>query len=99
MTNQVVNTEEILAVAQTLTTINSNIQSHFDTVEKKANTVATSWNSTAASKAETLQYQMKKSNEARSTVLENYINVFTQTISPNYIATEDANISLAEQFL
>ncbi|MCL2082887.1 MAG: hypothetical protein FWH04_06605 [Oscillospiraceae bacterium] len=97
MAKQIVDTVRINSSINKLRAVNGNINSAFDTLKGKANKLS-GWKGGAGTKAQTALHQLFESNEARSTVLQNYINLLEQQVSPGYKDTETVNIKLADQF-
>ena len=98
MAKQKIDTEKVASAANKLRSANSNINSEFRTLQGKSRQLDSDWKSKAGETARTTMYEIFKSNEERSTVLQNYINMLEQQINPGYIETEDANTTLADQF-
>lgn len=98
MAKQVVNTDRISSSANKLRTVNNNINNEFKTLEKKAKQLDNNWKSAAGDAARTKMYQLFKNNEARSSVLQNYINMLEQQVNPGYTNSETANTKLADKF-
>lgn len=99
MSIQKVNTEAIAAAASAIASANANINSSFDELRNAGSDMAGSWNSRAGSAAETTLYQLFKGNEARSAVMQNYLNILQQVVNPGYESGETENTKLADQFL
>ena len=99
MALQKVNTEAIAAMAQAIATANDSINSSFETLRNQGGEMESSWKSKAGSLAVTMMHELFNGNEARSVVLENYVNYLNKMVNPGYIASEEQNTSLADQFL
>ena len=95
---QSINTEALDAAVNTLRTSSSNLNTAFEKVSRHTSTLSSCWQSGAGSAAATLLYQLTAANEARDTVLQNYILVLTQVVERGYMAAEEANTSLADYF-
>ena len=98
MAKQAINTDSVTSAANRLRAANTTINGEFRTMQNAAKRLESDWKSAAASVAHTTMYQIFGNNEARSTVLQNYINMLEQQINPSYINTENTNTSLADQF-
>lgn len=97
MKKQKVNTDGIAAAADRVRTVNRNINTSFETMKRSCQEL-NCWKGQAGSKALTLMYQIFKSGDARSAVLENYVNVMEQMVTQGYINAETTNKKLADQF-
>lgn len=95
---QFVDTEGIASVITKLRGVNENINSCFNTLEKKAKLLENDWKSPAGSRACTVMYELFNGSETRGYVIQNYINLLEQQINPGYESAENANKSLADQF-
>ena len=98
MAIEIVNTEGISSAATKLRTVNNNINNKFDALKKKATQLESSWNSSAGNTACTTMYKLFQISETRSAVIQNYINILEQQVTPGYDATENVNTSLADLF-
>jgi len=98
MAKQEINTDRVTSAATKLNTANSNINTAFGTLQNKAKQLDSDWNSAAGGIAQTTMYQLFKNSEARSAVLQNYINLLEQLVNPLYIETEAVNTKLADKF-
>lgn len=99
MAVQKVNTEGIGITVSTLTSTNSNINIAFENMKKTCSNIEGTWNSRAGDKAVNQMYQIFKGNEARSSVMQNYIALLQQIVTPGYIQGENENSKLADMFL
>lgn len=95
---QSIDTARVASSANKLRAVNGNIDRQFQTFRNTAAQINNSWHGCAADKAKTKMYQLFDSSTARSTVLQNYINMLSQQINPGYEIAEDANTRLADQF-
>jgi len=98
MAKQEVNTDRIATAATNLRNINNNINSRFSSLKRKAEQLNTNWQSPAGEVARTTMYKLFKYSEARSAVIQNYINMLEQQINPGYINAETTNKLLADKF-
>lgn len=98
MAKQVVNTDRISLSATKLRNTNNNINSEFRTLKSKAQRLESNWKSSAADTAKTTMYRLFNNNDVRSKVLQNYINMLEQQVSPGYANAEDTNTTLAGKF-
>lgn len=95
---QVVDSEQINAAASTLRTANDTINHEFQNMRNKTRCMEQEWHSIAASAAVTALYEIFQGNESRSAVLQNYVNLLSQQINPDYQSIESANTKLADYF-
>lgn len=98
MAKETVNTEGISSTAEKLKSVNNNINGSFDTLKKTATRLDRGWNSMAGNAACAIMYQLFKTGETRSYVIQNYINILEQQVNPGYTETENINKLLADQF-
>ena len=98
MAKQVVDTQRISASAAAIRQADENIERALDTLEIKGGRPETSWCSRAGEAAQTAMYQLIQNNAARSAVLQNYVRMLEQQVSPGYAETETVNTKLADQF-
>ena len=99
MSVQKVDTEGIAAAANAISTADANINNAFEQVRKIGMKMDESWNSSAGTIAETTLQQLITNNDARSTVLQNYVNILNQLVNPSYIEAENVNTKLSDMFL
>ncbi|MBQ7015851.1 MAG: hypothetical protein IJN10_02680 [Firmicutes bacterium] len=99
MAIQKVNTDGILSAASSLSLCNANMNDAFAVLRSAGHTMENSWNSRAGSAAASLMYQLFNGNEARSAVLQNYVNLLQQAVAPGYVESESVNTKLSDQFL
>ena len=97
MAKQAINTERVSAAAIKLRNVDSKINTEFSTMSNKANQLD-SWKGAAGTAAQTTLVQLLNHNNARSTVLQNYIKLLEQQINPGYIEAETTNTTLADKF-
>ena len=93
-----VNTESIASSADTLRSINSNINSECNKMKNNVERIDSNWRSPAGDAAQVAIHHILKQNDERSTVIQNYINILEQLINPGYSDTETANATLADKF-
>ncbi len=96
---QKVNTEAIAAAAANISSANTSINQAFDPIISQKNTLEASWNSPAGDAAQTLLNELLRGNDARSTVMQNYVSTLQQVVSPGYDQGETQNTKLADLFL
>ena len=99
MAIQKVNTDGILAAASSLAACNASMNDSFAVLRSLGHTMENSWHSRAGTAAASLMYQLFNGNEARSAVLQNYVNLLQQAVAPGYINSETVNTKLSDQFL
>ena len=90
-----INTEEVLAKAGELSTINQNMVNEF--VTNMAN-LDNSWTASAAGNAMSSFETIKEHLSARNTQMNNYIELIKQVIVSGYEETETSNTTLADAF-
>lgn len=98
MSKQIINTDGIKKSANQLRMVNTKINTAFDDFKNKAKQLNNNWNSRAGEKAKTTMYQLFNYNEARSAVLQNYINMLEQQVNPGYKEAENVNVQLSDLF-
>ena len=98
MAKQVVNTDRLSSSANKLRSVNNNINSAFGTLRSRGKQLDNSWKGAAGESARTTMYQLFQHNDARSAVLQNYINTIEQQINPGYVSAETTNTKLADKF-
>jgi len=98
MAKQIINTDRLILSATKLRAVNNSINSAFDTLQTKAKQIDNNWRGAAGDAAKSTMYQLFKYSEARSTVIQNYVNMLEQQVSPGYNNTETVNTKLADQF-
>ena len=98
MPKQEINSERISSAANKLRTVNNNINNEFRTLQSKMRQLEANWRGAAGTAAQTTMHQLLNYNEARSTVLQNYLNMLERQVNPGYQETETTNSSLADKF-
>ena len=99
MPNLLVNTDQIVATATELNTLNTQIKDGFDSVEKAINTLKKTWEGPAANNALTrFKASIPAGLEARYTALNNYSTFLLSSVGEGYVQTETVNTSLADLF-
>lgn len=99
MAKQSIDTERVAATVTRLRNINRNISNAFGTMERTAqNGISFNWKSATGDAALTKMLELFKNNQARETVLQNYIILLEQQVRPGYENAEETNRSLASQF-
>ena len=99
MPMQKVNTMQISAIANAISSANSTLDAEFSNVQSAGQNMASNWNSEAGRSAITKMYELFRGNEARSTILENHVNYLQQTVVVNYNSAEQSNNELSDLFL
>jgi uncharacterized protein YukE len=97
MTKIIVNTPGIANASNTLRNTQNEIDNAFSTLWGQMQVLA-DWRGHAGEAAQTTMHQFPPNNTARSSVLQNYINILEQQINPGHTQAETANKSLAAQF-
>ena len=94
-----INTEAVVTAANRIKNCNDRMRDGFPTVQAAINNLNNSWNGAAASHAIGKFNELKsRYPDARYTVLDNYVNFLFQQVGEGYTQSEDANVSLADQF-
>ena len=97
MTRQEVNSEQISTASNSLRTTIINIDNDFDKLRGRMRQLE-SWRGAAGTAAQTTMHQIFNFNDARSKVLQNYLNMLEQQVNPGYQSAETTNRSLADKF-
>lgn len=97
MSRQLVIAEIILSAARSIQRADNTINIELSDLSKVMRHLE-NWIGAAGTAAQTAVYQILNYNEARSTVMQNYINMLEQQVNPGYQEAESTNQSLAEQF-
>ena len=96
--NILVNTHGIAGAANNLENTRDDIDNAFNTLWSEMQ-VLSSWRGSAGAAAQTTMHQFPPNNNARSSVLQSYIDMLQQQVNPNYTYVENVvNTSLADQF-
>lgn len=98
MPKQIVDTGRIAASMHKLRSANNNINTEFRILETRSRQLDDNWNSTAGEVAKRTMYNLFRGSEVRSTVLQNYVNLLEQQVSPGYVNAETTNTQLADKF-
>lgn len=99
MAKQSIDTEQVAATITRLRNISRNISSAFSNMERTAkNGITINWKSSTGDAALIKMLELFKNNQARETVLQNYIILLEQQVRPGYENAEETNKSLASQF-
>jgi len=93
-----IDTGEVLAKANAMSTLNSEIEELYSTLVTKMNNLENYWSGEASNNANTAFQTIKENEQSRKTELNNYINFLKQTVVPGYEETETTNSSLADSF-
>ena len=99
MSDLIMNTDGVKAVADDLKKINDHMKSGITSVDSAISTLNGSWQGSAATNVIDKYYYLKDQFcDSRYTVLNNYVNFLNQQIGAGYESTETTNIGLAERF-
>jgi len=98
MANQKVDTDKIISSANRLHTVNNNINNAFNAMQDKARLLDYNWNGEAGDAARSMRNQIFRNNDARSSVLQNYVSMLEQQINPGYTDAENVNTRLSDNF-
>ena len=96
--NQSIDTEQVASTITSLQKIQSNINTSFSTMSGTVTRILDEWQGTASDAARSTFQKVCEGNGARSTVLENYINMLQKQVVPGYNGTEGTNLKLADLF-
>ena len=95
---QAVDSQRLLDTAAVLRKTDGELTREMDSLKRTVERMANTWRSGAGDRAIQVMYQLFKNNDARSTVLQNYINFLEQMAVPGLVNAEDVNTKLADQF-
>ena len=98
MSKQEVNAERIASATNKLRIANSNINNEFRTLQSRMRQLEANWKGAAGTMAQTTMHQLFNYNDARSTVIQNYLNMLERQVNPGYQEAETTNRSLADKF-
>ena len=99
MAKQSIDTERVATTVTRLRNISRNISGAFSRMEQTAKSgLISNWKSSTGDAALTKMLELFKNNQARDTVLNNYIILLEQQVKPGYENAEETNKSLASQF-
>lgn len=99
MANLKMNTDAVITAAENIKLYNTQIRNNFSAVQTAINQLGNYWDGSAATAAISKFSAMKsKYCDARYNVLNNYVNFLLQQVGEGYTQTEEANVSLADQF-
>lgn len=94
-----INTDAVRALADTITSVNKQIDSAFPRATNAVSSLQKSWSGPAAEKAFSRFNEIKSTIcEPRSTVMKNYANYLRSLIGEGYELVEETNKSLADAF-
>ncbi len=93
-----IDTEAVLGKADGLSTLNQNMVDEFDKVIQKMSTLEGEWTASACGNAMSSFNILKEHLSARSTQMNNYINLIKKVIVSGYEDTETNNSNLADAF-
>ena len=98
MTKLEINTDQINSAANKLRASNNNINNAFRTLQSQLRQLEANWKGAAGTAAQTTMYQLFNHNEARTTVLQNYLSILERQVNPGYQEAETSNTRLADKF-
>ncbi|MBR5969768.1 MAG: hypothetical protein IK016_05400 [Lachnospiraceae bacterium] len=98
MARQQINTEQVAGTINQMNLAEQNINGRFERLQQKMSDLEFDWKSNAAQTAMTMMYEITKGNNARSSVMQNYIRMLTAQVNPGYIQVENVNTSLSDLF-
>lgn len=92
-------TEAVVTAAGNIKQYNNQMRDGFPAVDTAISRLNASWDGSASNAAIKKFGEIKAQfNDARYTVLDNYVNFLLQQVGEGYTQTENANVSLADQF-
>lgn len=99
MANLKINTDAAVTAAGNIKLYNTQIRDGFPNVQTAINRLDNCWEGSAATATISKFNEIKsKFSDARYNVLDNYVNFLLQQVGEGYTQTENANVSLADQF-
>lgn len=99
MGNLKINTDAVVASANNIKNCNNQIRDGVSTLQAAITRLDASWDGSAATTAISKFNEIKsKFFDTRYATLDNYVNFLLQQVGEGYTQTEDANVSLADQF-
>ena len=99
MENLKINTDAVVTAAGNIKLFNTQMREGFANVQTAITKLDQSWDGSAATTAISKFNEIKSQFlDARYNVLNNYVNFLLQQVDEGYTQTEDANVSLADQF-
>ncbi len=98
MTKQIIDTVRVGQTIAMLKSVNSAIDNEMTVLEGTPKRLDDGWNSRAGDIACGILRQILSGGKARSAIIRNYINMLEQQVNPGYIATEEHNTKLADNF-
>ena len=94
-----INTDAVLSAANNIKNCNNQIRDGFPSVQKAIICLDNCWDGSASAYAISKFNEMKaKFSDERYSVLDNYVKFLLQQIGEGHTESEDANVSLADQF-
>ena len=94
-----INTDAVVTAAGNIKLYNTQIRDAFPDVQAAITRLDNSWEGSASTVAISKFNEIKSNfSDARYNVLDNYINFMLQQVGEGYTKTEEANVSLADQF-
>ena len=93
-----IDTDAVLGKADELSTINQNMVDEFEKVIQKMSSLEGQWTASACGNAMSSFNILKEHLSARSTQMNNYVNLIRKVIVDGYEDTETSNSSLADAF-
>ena len=94
-----VDTEQVIAIANKIKSLNNQMRDDFDSVQDAITRLDGTWDGSAATNAISKFNAIKNSYcDARYNVVDNFVAFLHQQVGEGYTQTEAANKSLAEQF-
>lgn len=99
MSVQKVDTDAIAGAARSISLADDTINDAFSNLQRLGNSLRCNWRGKAGDAAGSLMNRLFAGNEARSAVLQNYVNLLNQVVVPGHTGAETENSSLSDLFL
>ena len=93
-----IDTETVAGVASRLDGYNNTIEAQYASMKSAVNSMYGEWNSPGGTRAMDRINKVLKMADQRKDVLDQYTKTLQMFINPAYLAAEDTNTSLADQF-
>ena len=97
-TRQLINTAVINKGILSIRAANNNINASFTTMRASVNNILNNWQGSSGDQARSVLHGIMQLGEPRSQVLQNYIRMLEQQVTPGYQQAETVNTILADKF-
>ncbi|MDR1703296.1 MAG: hypothetical protein LBS19_01240 [Clostridiales bacterium] len=98
MAKQSIDTARVGVTITKLKSVNNAIDNEMSALERTSKRLDDGWNSSAGDAAIGTLRRIISGGKARHSVIKNYIAMLEQQINPGYIAVEEHNTKLADNF-